>query len=69
MPTYYMETWQPGSTKAEAWESFDTFDAAIDWLDKRKQGAPQRILRIRAPSPLTPEQEQRLLSYGSIERI
>ena len=67
MPAYYVETWQPGGTKAEAWESFDTFDAAIDWLHKRKQDDPKRILRIRAP--LTPGQEQWLLSCGSIERI
>jgi hypothetical protein len=67
MPAYYVETMQPDGTKAEAGESFDTFDAAIDWLDKRKQDDPNRILRIRGP--LTPEQIQRLSSHGSIEQI
>ncbi len=58
---------QPGGTKAEAGETFDTFDAAIHWLDKRKQDDPSRILRMRGP--LTPEQIQRLTSYGTIEQI
>jgi hypothetical protein len=58
---------QSGGTKADLWESLDTFDAAIDWLGKWTQEDPSRILRMRGL--VTAEQKQSLSSYGSIEHI
>jgi len=65
MPDYYAEIYQPDGVKAEAWLRCDSFDDAMDWLDKRKSEDPTRILRIRGP--LTDDERERLARRGNVE--
>ena len=68
LPGYYVETWQPDGTEAEAHGEFASFDDAINWITQRRWENPRRIGRLRTREVITDEQRKKLARYR-VERI